>query len=404
MGTIYYIGAFDFHKQNAESQLVLSNGNILRELGYQVVFIGNSEAGSQASEVVEFSVDRFKAYSVRFDKSLKGLINWRRADRNIKSILDTGHLVKAIIMYGTPTFAIQTVALQRWCKKNRIAFIVNTVDIPSLAHGHLLERIIKRLDRLLRKITTKYRADGIIAVSTFIARHFSKGKKKPICIIPPLKDTHKYPAPAPTAHAGKVIVYTGFPFPTDGRKVEESAYKDRLDYVIRLLYDVRTQHSYTDFTLHIYGCSKEQYLNVISEHRDLLEGYGDFVVFHGRVEREVAENALCGADFSIFLRKNSKMSNAGFPTKFVTSITCGTPVITTKTSDLEQYMVEGKYGFFLDLEQWDRSVAKAAACLRMDSLKIQEMKAACHSSGIFDYRRYIDVMRGFLASLGVERS
>ena len=49
---------------------------------------------------------------------------------------------------------------------------------------------------------------------------------------------------------------------------------------------------------------------------------------HGDVQRLVGST-----DFSILVRQPCRTSQAGFPTKFVESFACGTPVIANLTSD-----------------------------------------------------------------------
>lgn len=53
---------------------------------------------------------------------------------------------------------------------------------------------------------------------------------------------------------------------------------------------------------------------------------------------------------------------AGFPTKFVESITAGTPVLTNQTSDLADYLVEGEIGFWL-VDDIADSLKKSSAAI-----------------------------------------
>ena len=72
-------------------------------------------------------------------------------------------------------------------------------------------------------------------------------------------------------------------------------------------------------------------------------------MFHGKVSNLEARNKISKADFSILFRNVNKMTSAGFPTKVSESISCGTPVITNSTSDLEHYIINGKNGFLVNL-------------------------------------------------------
>ena len=90
------------------------------------------------------------------------------------------------------------------------------------------------------------------------------------------------------------------------------------------------------------------------------------------------------------------MTMAGFPTKFVESISCGTPVITNKTSDLDKYLVESKNGFWLTIDNDQKTLKELKGILKIPKEKIQEMKRECKKSKLFDYRIYKDVVKEFL--------
>ena len=92
------------------------------------------------------------------------------------------------------------------------------------------------------------------------------------------------------------------------------------------------------------------------------------------------------------MRDDNRVTKAGFPTKFVESIACGTKVIANVSSDLESYIKRYRLGILLQ----DISVE----CL-IDQLKSllqgkNNIQLEQKSRLIFDYRNYIESMRGFL--------
>ena len=69
------------------------------------------------------------------------------------------------------------------------------------------------------------------------------------------------------------------------------------------------------------------------------------------------------ADFSLLIRESLRFANAGFPTKFVESMSVGTPVIANKTSDLATYLIDGVTGFLVaepTLDFLSKSIQRAA--------------------------------------------
>jgi glycosyltransferase involved in cell wall biosynthesis len=106
--------------------------------------------------------------------------------------------------------------------------------------------------------------------------------------------------------------------------------------------------------------TEDAYLNLYPEDTDLLKEYTvrNRIIFHGRLHHEEALKILQGSDYCIFYRENTRLNRAGFPTKFVESISCGVPVITTRTSDLAQYI--NNRGFLLEQDQF---LTQFAACI-----------------------------------------
>jgi glycosyltransferase involved in cell wall biosynthesis len=64
---------------------------------------------------------------------------------------------------------------------------------------------------------------------------------------------------------------------------------------------------------------------------------------------------------------------AGFPTKFVEAITCGIPVVTNNTSDLQFYLKEGVNGYFLGYTKESIS-KKIKVMLNLDKNKLSDLK------------------------------
>ena len=90
------------------------------------------------------------------------------------------------------------------------------------------------------------------------------------------------------------------------------------------------------------------------------------------------------------------MTMAGFPTKFVESMTAGTPIITNKTSDIELYLKEGETGFFLDYPNLNKSLDKLEYILGLSEDKLSLLKENCNKFEAFDYSNYLSKTKKFL--------
>lgn len=398
--TIIYIGNFLFPQGDAASNLVESNGRILDNLGYNVIFIGKDSIFDSNSSLMdtkkyyEFS----EYFTIPFPNGLKKLV---KSCKRYNDVIELFKLYKydldAVILYGSPaTNSFLVYKIKKWCMQNGIPFIGNIADISALSHGTIVERVAKWSNYLILRSYLKYGTNGVIAVSKYIKDYFSY-KQKSMVIIPPLVNTEQFPKPYMEDSSKIVLVYAGIPFPIDGRRVDVSSYKDRIDIVIELLNEVYkiTQN----FRLDIYGLTKEQYLNVVKKDKDILDEMSEAIVFHGKTYHKQVLTAVSGADFTINLRDVNRMTMAGFSTKFVESVSCGTPIITTNTSDLENYLEQGKNGFFIDIENKENAIKTLVTIFNFSKEEIFSMKKYCYKSRKFDYRNYIDKIEDFLSSL-----
>lgn len=58
-------------------------------------------------------------------------------------------------------------------------------------------------------------------------------------------------------------------------------------------------------------------------------------------------NMIASCDFSAIIREDNRVTKAGFPTKLSESFGCKTPVITTKSSNIEDYIIEDNNGYLI---------------------------------------------------------
>jgi glycosyltransferase involved in cell wall biosynthesis len=102
--------------------------------------------------------------------------------------------------------------------------------------------------------------------------------------------------------------------------------------------------------------------------------------------------AIRSADFSVFLRERSRVTTAGFPTKFVESMAVGTPVITTITSDLEQYLRDGENGLVCPapIASALRAVIERALTLSPKALQEMRVQSRRTAENEFDFREFTD--------------
>lgn len=394
---ILYIGNFSFPYGNAAGIRVLGNGYLFRELGYEVIYIGLDKSLSKDSKLKNTRnyYDNFRYYNLSYPFGITGWLTYKvRYDEVVKLIADENF--HAVISYGSPALSFFNNLLRKWCNNNSAYYLTDCVDLLPSSNGSLLHRAIKSFDEYYQKQILNGKADGVIAISSYISNYY-KDKKRKTVVIPPLVNTNRFEDLRFLGKKNQIIqlIYVGVPFAIDGRKVKKNSYKDRLDIAVEALASLTNY----DFVFNIYGLTKAQYLSVITWHTDILKKLGNKVKFHGKIDNKDALVKIAESDFTILLRDVNEMTTAGFPTKFVETISCGTPIITTKTSDLEKYVKAGKNGYFVSIDNSNTLQIQLAEVLSLNNSEIENMKLYCNESKLFSYERYKERFGLFMESL-----
>ncbi|MCH7398338.1 glycosyltransferase [Belliella sp. DSM 107340] len=390
---ILYFGNFNFPYGNAAGARVLGNGKSLREAGHNIVFVDLNESG-RFNISSKKTFDGFICHSLPSPTAFDRLFFWKYF-LILKEIVKK-EKIQVFILYGNPVISFLHLLLNTFCAKNKIKFVVDVADWHSANSGNYFIRLVKLFDIQFRMKYLNCKSNGVITISSYL-RNFYLSKGKNAVLIPPLIDKFRYSNLKFNLNFDRVnLIYVGYPFPNrNGRSVSKSAYKDRLDIIIESLFKVKNRN----FIFDIYGISKEEYLKVINFHRNILTELKENIVFHGKVENSKALQYIANADFSILFRENNRLSNSGFPTKFVESISCGTPMLTTYTSDLERYLSVDRLGFGVSPEKNTDFIKLLEEILSFDKAKILFLKKSCFEYENFSFQKYSVNFNHFITQL-----
>ena len=386
-GTIIYIGGFELPDKNAAAHRVLSIGKICRELGYNVVFIGIDMELGYRNDVLNTKhiIQGFECWSRPYPKTNRQWINYLSNIRFLIAVANQYKDVNAIIAYNYPAIALMR--LKKYCTKNSIKIIADCTEWYSTIGKNIIFKVIKGIDSFLRMRVIQKKLDGLIVISSYLEGYYQRCKN--VVRVPPLVDfsEEKWNVTQSELDSDKVnLVYAGSPGKT----------KDKLKLFIENLYELK---EITNFTLNIIGLTKEQYCDEFKELRPILNQLGERIVFHGRLSHVDSLKYVMMSDFTVFFRDDTRTTKAGFPTKFVESISCGTPVITTRNSDLEQYIFEGENGFFVDIDDKKSVELIFRKVFKMKKEDIKIMKKNCYESNIFLFRNYNDQIKQLLYNI-----
>ncbi|MBU1093001.1 MAG: glycosyltransferase [Firmicutes bacterium] len=393
-GTIIYIGGFELPNKNASANRVYANSMLFTNLGYKTVLIGIKK-NSIKNEVTYSKIDEFDVWERTYPI---GKLQWLKFMMSIKpvvKIIEKYSDVKAIICYNY--HSLPFVRILRYCRKRNIKIISDTTEWYTQSDNNYILKSIKTIDSNLRMKVVNKKVDALILSSQFLSRYY---KKNLSVVIPTLIYTKDDITPVYNSSEITRIIYAGTPFELGKKLNKRSLAKDRLDIAIKLVHNAFVIGK-KDIVFDIYGLTKEQYLEVLPEDQEIVNVSCKYIRFHGKVDNFLLQKEIAEADFSILLRESNITSNSGFPTKFTESIKLNVPVITTKTSDLENYLVDGKNGFFLNLNSEDYDLNKFISILSQNNQQKNTLKDYCYQTNVFDYTKWEIDIEDFFKKVGV---
>lgn len=375
-GTIIYIGGFQLPDKNAAAHRVISNAKIIRELGYDVVLIGVDEDLDYGFNVLDTKlvIQGFDSWSIPYPKAKIHWIHYLANINYFKKIVSLYEDVKFVICYNYQALAF--IKMKRFCKKNSIKIIGDCTEWYSIKGSNLSYKILKGFDVFIRmRVIHKY-LDGLIVISKYLESYYSKCKN--VICVPPLVDKSelKWKNQYINEVNDKItIVYAGSP-----------GNKDKINYIIEAMYSINEP-----FKLNLIGITKNEYLRINPQHSELLQFLKGNIQFSGRLSHLETIECIKKADFFCFFRDQNVVSMAGFPTKFGESISCGIPVITNKTSDLSDYLIDSVNGYFIEIDSIKSIRTEMLNLIKLNTNKILQMKEYCYTSNLFDYKDYINL-------------
>ena len=384
---IIYTGNFDEPECSAAGKRVFGNALILESIGYEVLMIGkkqNGELNHRKQYTDHIAFESYPQYGqIRFNRYLDYLTKRIGSKKPI-----------CIIRYGSPAISLFDYFLIRLAHRQGIKVIADVVDWLAADGSNIFFNSIKTIDTFLEKAIFNCMSDGIIAISSFLENYY-KNKVERIVVIPPVVARYK---PNSAQNENVVIMYAGSPFRIGSIVKNVHRIKDRLDLAVEAFYG-SYKAGLENFKFKIYGLTKEQYIQAFPNHSDLIAILNDKIMFLGKKTMNEVQDELSKSDFSLLLREVTRGTSAGFPTKVVESMSCGTPMITTRTSDLANYIDNEKNGFFVNIDDITDLTNQLSSIIRLDANKLKAIKANCFNNQQFDYSNFSVQMQEFLDSI-----
>lgn len=367
-----YIGGFDLPDKNAAAQRVIANAKVLRDIGWEVTLVGLDK------EATSFAYECFDCHNLKYPTSPVEWYRYLASIKNYISFLKQG-TPQLVIAYNHPAVALRK--LVDYCRGWKIKVLSDCTEWYT-AEGNIIQRTIKGWDTKKRMEDVHLRMNGVISISRYLHEYYSSKGVKSI-LLPPLVDARnpKWRVDdTPNQSETVSLIYAGSP-----------GHKDRLDVLVRILSRIAET---MPLNFDIVGLDEGQFRKTYGYEGDVPKG----IHFHGRLSHDNTLGMLKKSDFQIFIREDNLTTRAGFPTKFVESITAGVPVLTNLTSNIGDYLVAGINGYPLDASSENTLYDSLLSVLQQSRSEIIGMKQSMDRD-MFDYRNYVPQIKDFIDKL-----
>ena len=175
---------------------------------------------------------------------------------------------------------------------------------------------------------------------------------------------------------------------------EKAGWKELLGDMIRAVAIVAREGGRLDFR--IYGPSPGVVAELFGS-KELPPG----IRVMNKLPHADVPRMLQQADFSLILRRPTRLARAGFSTKFCESLANGTPVITNITGDMGEYMSDGAEGLICPGHRVDDFAESLRRALTLGASQRAAMRLAARDRALssFDFRNHAERLGTFLTNL-----
>ena len=376
-GTILYVGNFELPDRGASANRVVSNGKIFGKLGYTVAYLGVKKT-ERFSGIRPLDKERHM-YEEAYPQGSKEWFLHMWSTQHIQAMQEIYPDLCMVILYNMPYLLLQRV--KALYKNTNIKVVYDCTEWTGVTEGSLPKRIVKRMDESAIRNRIHHVADGLIVISKRMEAQYAACRK--MILLPPLVDLGD-PIWHQTMEKKEDCFEFCFAGMLDGNK-------ESLDSIVEAFGQIQKEKT----CLRVIGVTKEEFCTYYPQMKDTVQSLKESIIFMGRLSHRETIQYVLYCDSYIFIRQSDRRNNAGFPTKFAESYSCGCDIITTDISDLKDYIQDETKGQMLNTTSSEEVKAAMLKALQNKD-KSKEKKL----DDTFHYANYVEKVGNWMELMG----
>lgn len=339
------IGGMRFSDINACAHRMIGIAKMFKPFCERIFLLGVGES------IENGDIADCKYKTIIYPKTAKQFWNFTFSAKEYITFLKANKSIKYVVVNGSVP-SVPTMKIAKFCRKNGIDFIFDIGEWYSNPYK-FIKGLIKGFDIFLKMHVVCKKYQNYIVSSSYLASHC--GSKKNVLIFPtmvtmPIDNKRKQ-----KKFNGVVkLSFIGF--------LEKKNKKENLDPLIESIVSFNNNHK-TKFDLSIIGTDGNSSENIH---------------FYGKKTYKECIQYLVDSDFSVIPRGKTRKNQSGFPTKLSESFLYNVPVISTDTSDIKNYILDGENGFILGentVESFTSCFEKISEELSLDSEYLNKLSS-----------------------------
>ncbi len=354
---------------------------LYQQCGYDVVVIGMGDATNFALR--EYDGVKYTSFRKLPNNTLNKTLNWFLYGRRLKRFIKTCGMEFTDILVIKTYFSSVLAWIKRYCKKNGIGLLHDSVEWYSPEEFNLKKfdvAYIKNNRLNTKEIDQNFK---VFAISRYLFDHY-RSRNIDVIRIPVIMDPEGISCEKHIREDKLVVSYAG--------RIGKKDYIGNILQGFLLLGDAEK----AKIELRLMGATLDEVSQITGISKETLKDNQEMIRCMGRVPRPVVLQNLQETDFTVLIRDSSlRYAKAGFPTKVVESLMSGTPVICNLSSDLGEYLADGENSIIVKSMEAAAIVEALKRAIDTSVDKRKEMQANARSTAerYFDYRKYVDVIK-----------